>query len=60
MKRLLVHNAAYTMKHPPKQIDDMEANALIERYIKEYEVQKEVSLYSFRKGYIDGGTLYAH
>jgi len=31
------------MKHPPKQIADLEARALIEKYITEYNAQKSIS-----------------
>lgn len=42
-KGVLLPISAYTMKHPPKQIADLEARALIEKYITEYNAQKSIS-----------------
>lgn len=42
-KGALLPISAYTMKHPPKQIAEAEARTLIERYITEYNAQKNIS-----------------
>ncbi|RJP59610.1 MAG: inositol-3-phosphate synthase [Deltaproteobacteria bacterium] len=42
-KGVLLPISAYTMKHPPKQIADLEARALIEKYITEYNAQKSIT-----------------
>lgn len=42
-KGVLLPISAYAMKHPPKQIADLEARALIEKYITEYNAQKSIS-----------------
>ena len=42
-KGVLLPISAYAMKHPPKQIADSEARALIEKYITEYNAQKSIS-----------------
>ncbi|MFH2012211.1 MAG: inositol-3-phosphate synthase [Pseudomonadota bacterium] len=41
-KGVLIPISAYTMKHPPKQIADLEARELIEKYIIEYSARKVI------------------
>ena len=48
-KGTLLPISAYTMKHPPKQIAEAEARALIEKYITEYNTKKDKSLYLSKK-----------
>lgn len=40
LKGAIIEPAAYFQKHPPKQIEDREARALVEAYIKRYGHQK--------------------